>query len=209
MTLLGIFAGMVDGESVLKGRSPFADRSGETVASPLLTLLDDPTDRRSIAASSFDGEGLACRPNPLLDGGVLGPFLQNSYTARRTATRSTASALRSARSLPGVGAQVLIVQPGTTPVDELIAGLDDGVFVTSLQGLHSGVNSVSGDFSVGADGLMIAGGSIGRPVREFTLASTIQRMLAQVLAVGDDLEWLPSGDASPTLAIGDVALSGS
>ena len=208
VTLLGIVADMLDGESLIKGRSPFADRVGEAIASPLLTLTDDPTNPLSIGATAFDGEGLACRRNALLVGGVLGGFLHNSSTARRVGTVSTASALRGARSLPGVGAQVLVMEPGVRSLDDMISGLDEALMVNSFAGLHSGVNPVSGDFSVGADGVMIRGGALAEPVREITLASTLQRMLLDILEVGGDLEWLSSGDAAASLVIGDVALSG-
>jgi len=209
MTLLGIVADMVDGESVFKGRSPFADRVGEQIASPLLTFVDDPTDSRSIAATAYDGEGLACRRNVLIDAGNLGAFLHNSYTGRRAGTASTGSALRGSRSLPGVGAQVLVMEPGTRSFDELVASVDHGLYVSGFSGLHSGVNPVSGDFSVGADGLMIRNGSIAEPVREMTLASTIQRLLLDIVEVGGDLEWLSSGDAAASLIIADVSMSGA
>lgn len=209
MTLLGIVADMVDGESVFKGRSPFADRVGEQIASPLLTFVDDPTDSRSIAATAYDGEGLACRRNVLIDAGNLGAFLHNSYTGRRAGTASTGSALRGSRSLPGVGAQVLVMEPGARSFDELVASVDHGLYVSGFSGLHSGVNPVSGDFSVGADGLMIRNGSIAEPVREMTLASTIQRLLLDIVEVGGDLEWLSSGDAAASLIIADVSMSGA
>lgn len=208
-TLLGIVANMMDGEAVLKGRSPFADRVGEQVASPLLTLIDDPTRKDSIAAETWDGEGLACRANPLIEAGVLRPFLQNSYTGRRSATASTGSAIRGARGLPGVGAQLLVVEPGSGTLEELIAGCDLGLFVNSFAGLHSGVNAVSGDFSVGADGLMIRNGALAEPIREVTIASTIQRMLSDVVAVAGDFEWLPGGDGMASLVIADVSMSGA
>jgi PmbA protein len=74
--------------------------------------------------------------------------------------------------------------------------------------LHSGVNPVSGDFSSGAEGLRIAGGSLGEPLKEFTIASTLQRMLLDVTAVGNDVEWLPMGAAGVSLVIRDVSVSG-
>ena len=82
-TLLAVIGGTLNGESVLKGRSPFADRVGEQIASPLLTLVDDPTDPASLGADSHDGEGLATRRNVLIDGGVLQGFLHNTATGRR------------------------------------------------------------------------------------------------------------------------------
>ena len=208
-TLLSVVSGMLSGESVLKGRSPFADRVGEQVASPLLTLVDDPTRSESIAAEEMDGEGLACRHNPLIDAGVLQGFLHNSYTGRRSGTASTGSAVRGTRSLPGVGAHLLVMSPGTRSFQELTASIDHGLYVTSFAGLHSGVNPVSGDFSVGADGLLISGGELAAPVREMTIASTLQRLLLDVREVGGDFEWLSGGDGACSLVIDDVAVSGA
>ncbi|MEZ5320973.1 MAG: TldD/PmbA family protein [Microthrixaceae bacterium] len=208
MTLLGLVAGTLDGESVQKGRSPFADRLGEQIASPALDLVDDPTDRRSIAATGWDGEGLACRRNPLIRGGRLDRFLHNSYTARKGSTSSTGSAVRGSRSLPGVGPQVLVMTPGNRTLEQIVADLDDALFVASFSGLHSGVNTVSGDFSVGADGLRIRGGAFAEPVKEVTLASTLQRLLLGVVEVGADLEWLVSGDGAAALLIGEVVMGG-
>ncbi len=208
-TILGIVGGMLNGEAVLKGRSPFADRVGQAIASPLLTFVDDPTDARSLGAEAHDGEGLACRRNQLVVDGVLQGFLHNTYTGRRSGTASTGSAQRGISSTPGVGAGALAVAPGTGTHAEVLAGVDNGLFVTSMAGLHSGVNPVSGDFSVGVEGLMVRGGALAEPVREATIASTLQRLLLDISAVGADLEWLPDGTGGVTLVIPDVALSGA
>ncbi len=208
-TLLALAAGTLSGERVLKGRSPFADRLGQQIASSSLTLVDDPTDARSLGADSHDGEGLACRCNLLIDEGVLQGFLHSSYTGRRSGSASTASAVRGYASTPGVGVQALAVAPGSRSHAGILAGLDEAFLVQSLSGVHSGVNPVSGDFSVGAEGLMIRGGGLAEPVREVTLASTLQRMLLDIREVGGDLEWLPSGTGASTLVVDDVTLSGS
>ncbi len=207
---LGIIGSILDGESVLKGRSLFADRLGEVVASPLLTLIDDPTDPRAFTATDTDGEGLACRRNLLLEDGVLRHYLHNAYTARRAGTVSTGSAVRgSFKGLPGVGVQAVSLLPGTASQAELIASVDNGVLVQDVAGLHSGVNPVSGDFSTGADGLRIRNGEVAEPLAEFTLGSTLQRMLLDVSAVGADLEWLPMSASGVSLVIHDVTVSGT
>ena len=208
-TLLGVVSGMLCGDRVVKGRSPFADRVGEQVAAPVLTLTDDPTRTESLAADSHDGEGLACRPNPLVVDGVLDRFLHDSYSGRRSGSASTASAIRGTRSLPGVGAQLLVVEPGERSFEELVTSIDHGLYVTSFSGLHSGINATSGDFSVGAEGLLIEHGALSAPVREVTVASTIQRLLLDIVEVGGDFEWLTSGDGSCSLVIGDVSVSGT
>ena len=208
-SIVGLAGGTLTGERVLKGRSPFGDRLGQAIASPLLTLVDDPTDSASLAADSHDGEGLACRRNLLIVDGVLQQYLHNAYTARRAGTRSTGSAARGYRSTPGVSCQALAVAPGSGTHDELVAEVDLGLLVDSMTGFHSGVNSVSGDFSVGAEGRMIRNGELAEPVREVTIASTLQRLLLGIRAVGADREWLPSGTGSVTLVIDDVALGGT
>lgn len=208
-TLLGVIAGTLNGESVLKGTSPFADRVGDQIASPLLTLVDDPTDPRSLGADRHDGEGLATRRIPLIEGGVLQGFLHNTMTGRRAGVPSTASAVRGFRSTPGVGAQALQVTPGAGSLDELVAGVDHGVLVQSMSGLHSGVNPVSGDFSVGIEGLMLRDGDRAEPIREATAASTLQRLLLDISAVGGEVEWTPGGTGAVALVIPGVTLSGS
>jgi len=208
-SIIGLAGGTLTGERVLKGRSPFADRLGEAIASPLLTLLDDPTNPASLAAESHDGEGLACRPNQLIVDGVLQQFLHNAYSARRAGVSSTGSAVRGYRSTPSVGCQALSVRPGSGTHDELVANVELGFLVDSMSGFHSGVNAVSGDFSVGAEGIMIRNGELAEPVREVTIASTLQRLLLGIDAVGADLEWLPGGTGSVTLVIGDVSLGGT
>ena len=90
---------MLSGEEVRKGRSPFADRLGESVASPLLSLLDDPTDPLGPGASRTDDEGLACRQVGLIDGGRLTSYLHNSVTGAALGTASTGSAIRVGSSL--------------------------------------------------------------------------------------------------------------
>jgi PmbA protein len=207
--LLGVVAGTLNGESVLKGRSPFADRVGEAIASPLVTLVDDPTDPESLGADAHDGEGLATRRIPLIEGGVLRGFLHNTMTGRRAGVPSTASAVRGFRSTPGVGAQALAITPGQGTLDELVAGVDHGVLVQSMSGLHSGVNPVSGDFSVGVEGLMLRGGARAEPIREATVASTLQRLLLDVAAVGGEREWTPGGTGAAAFVIPGVTLSGT
>lgn len=207
-SILGIVGGMLSGERVLKGRTPFADRVGESIAVDGLTLIDDPTDLTSYGARRHDGEGLAARPNQLIDGGVLQGFLHNTSTASRAGTRTTASAVRGIRSTPGVGVHAPSVAPGDGSLDDLIGDVSDGLFVHGLSGLHSGVNAVSGDFSVGASGILIRDGKLDAPVREITIASTLPKLLLDIVAIGADVEALPSGMTTPSVSIANVAMSG-
>ena len=193
---LGVISSTLNGEAVVKGRSLFAERLGDEVAAPLVTLIDDPTNPRAYSSTDVDGEGLAARRNVLIQDGVLKQFVHNTYSARRAGTVSTGNATRGGfAGTPGVGCLAMSLVPGTRSQAELISDVDDGLLVQSVQGLHSGVNPVSGDFSTGAAGLLIVNGDVGAPVREFTIASTLQRMLLDIVEIGGDLDWLPCARA--------------
>jgi len=209
ISIIGIVVGMLNGERVIKGRTPFLDRLGDVIASELLTVTDDPTNPESFGATSVDAEGQTCRRLPLIEGGVLQGFLHNTYTGRRSGQGTTANAVRGFSSTPGVGSHAVVMTPGTGDLESIVASVDNGVLVTNMSGLHSGVNAISGDFSVGAGGLMIRDGELAEPFREATIASTVQKMLTDIVAVGADTEWQPGGAGAVSLAIADVSLSGA
>ena len=207
---LGVISSTLNGESVVKGRSLFRDRLGELVAAEHVTLIDDPTNPDAYSATDVDGEGLAARRNVLIEGGVLRQFVHSSYSARRAGTTSTGNATRGGfAGTPGVGCLALQLQPGARSQAELVADVDDGLLVQSVSGLHSGVNPVSGDFSTGASGMLITNGTVGAPVRELTIASTLQRMLLDIVEIGGDVDWLPMRAAGVSLVIRDVTMSGA
>lgn len=208
-SIIGLVGAGLNGEAVAKGRSMFLGREGEQVGSALVDLVDDPTDPRAFGASTHDAEGVPTRRTALVTGGVLEGFLHNVYSARRGGVATTGSAVRGGfKSAPGVGARALQLAPGTRSLDEIVAATGDALYVQSVSGLHSGTNPVSGDFSVGAEGLLVRDGAFAEPVREMTIASTIPRMLLDVTEVGGDLTWLPGAAVGVTLVVGEVQLSG-
>jgi PmbA protein len=207
---VSILSSAFNGENVSKGRSIFAERLGEQVAVPSFTLVDDPTNKLAYTATDIDGEGLAARRNVLIEDGMLKMFVHSSYSARRMKTASTGNATRGGfAGSPGVGCLAMQVTPGSKSQAELIASIDDGVLIQEVSGLHSGVNPISGDFSTGASGMTISKGTIGAPIREFTIGSTLQRMLLDIVAIGSDVDWLPMRAAGLSLVISDVTISGS
>ena len=210
-TLLSVISTALSGEAVAKGRSFFAGRIGEQVGDTGLTLVDDPTNPLAYGAASYDAEGLACRRNELIGAGLLKGFLYDTVAGSRAGVASTGSAVRGGfAGTPGPGCRALALTPGPEGFDEdgVLAAVGGGLFVQSMTGVHSGVNPISGDFSVGAEGLMIRDGKLAEPVREITVASTLQRILHSLVAVGADVEWLPGIAAGQTLAVGDMQISG-
>ena len=146
-------------------------------------LHDDGLDPDGPASAPFDGEGVPRRRTALIEGGRLRTYLYDTYTARRGGAVSTGNAGRGGyRSQPSVSTSNLVVAPGPLAFEHLLAEAGDGVYVTDVAGLHSGVNPVSGVFSVGASGRAIRGGALAEPLREFTIASDLVSMLRAVRA---------------------------
>jgi PmbA protein len=212
--LLGSVARALSADAVQKGRSVFAAKLGQSVASPLLHLTDDGLAREGMATRPFDGEGVAQRETVLIDDGALRSFLHSSYTARKAGSGlwSTGNAVRgSYRTLPGVGATNLVVRPGEGTLEALLSRVGQGLYVDSLAGLHSGVNAISGEISVGATGRMISAGTLGAPVREVTVATDFISLLKGVRDLGGDARWTPMYGSvyAPSLAVAGITVSGA
>ncbi len=208
--LLGVIGSTLNGEAVVKGRSIFAERLGDSIAAEGVTLVDDPTDPRAYTATDIDGEGLAARRNVLIEGGRLERFVHSSYSGRRAGVPSTGNGIRGGYAgSPGAGCLALRLEPGTRSAEQLIADVEHGVLVLSVSGLHSGVNTISGDVSVGASGIVIRNGALAEPIREFTMATTVQRLLTDVVEVGADIEWLPMRAAGAAVVVDGVMISGT
>jgi PmbA protein len=208
----GFIGAALSADAVQRGRSPFADRLGDELASPALELTDDGTDPAGLATAPFDGEGIPRRRTPLLAGGTLLAYLHDTYTARRGGASSTGNASRASyRSPPSVSPSNLIVAPGERSLEQLVTEAGDGVYVTEVAGLHSGVNPVTGRYSVGASGIAIRGGELAGPLREFTIAGDLLGTLAAVRAVGSETRWVPFGGSVRTAAmlVGEMTIGGA
>jgi PmbA protein len=211
-SFLGVIGSMLSAEAVQRGRSLFAGREGDEVADPALALADDGTHPEGPATAPFDGEGSPTRKTTLIENGRLVGFLYDTRTARKAGTETTGNARRgSYRSPPTVGTTNLVVEPGSDDLAGLVRAAGDGLYVTDVVGLHSGVNRVSGTFSVGASGRLIENGELGAPVRELTIASDLVAMLRAVRSVGSAGRWVPFGGSvkAPPVLIGEMSVSGS
>jgi PmbA protein len=204
--LLGHVFSALSGYAVFRNATFLKDRIGETVASPLLTVVDDGRRPRGLGSRPFDGEGLPTRWNLPIERGVLRHYLCDSYSARKIGARPTGSARRGVAGGPSVGAANLFLEAGTTSYDEIVGGVERGLYVTDLIGF--GVNLVSGDYSQGAVGHWIEKGTLTHPVHEVTIAGNLKDMLKDVDAVGSDLVFRGSV-AAPTLRVRRMTVSGT
>ncbi len=211
-SFVGLLGRAVGADAVQRGRSPLAGRLGEEVAAEAFVLSDDGLDPEGFATAPVDAEGTPRRRTPLVEAGCLQTYLYDAYTARRGGAQTTGNAGRSGyRSPPGVSASNLVVSPGTASLEQLLREAGDGVYINDVAGLHSGVNTVTGVFSVGASGRAIGGGALAEPLREFTIASDLVSMLRAVLIAGSESRWVPFGGSvsTPPLLIGEMTVSGS
>jgi PmbA protein len=208
---LGVIAPALSAEAVLKGRSLFAGKVGERVASEGLYLVDDGLLYSGMATTPFDDEGVTSQKTAVISDGVLQSYLHTTYTALRCGGKSTGNARRgSFRNRPRVAPTNFYLEPGKKSRQEIIREVDEGVLILNLVGVHAGANPISGEISLGAQGQLIRKGRIGQPLREITIAGQMLDLLQNVVLVGNDLRFIPVGGSlgSPTLAIEGVMLAG-
>ena len=210
-SFLGVVAGALTAEAVQKGRSLFANRLEDSIGPGHVTLVDDGRLPDGPGTSPWDGEGTPSGRTPLIEGGVLRGWLHNAYTAAKDGTSSTGNAARAGfKAPPGINPTNLFLAPGTEDRDALLRRAGTGFYCQQVLGVHSGANPISGEFSVGASGVMIRDGAFAEPVREATIAGTIPEMLQRMVAVGSDLRFLPFGGGmgGTTVLIEGMTLAG-
>jgi len=204
--ILGIIAGMLNAESVLKGRSLFADKLGQTIASPLLTLTDDGQMPDGLGSEPWDGEGVPTKRNVLIQDGVLVTYLHNLRTAAEMGVSTTANASRGTAGNPGITTFNLFPKTGTKSPESIIAQMQNGVMITEIMGLHT-INPVSGDMSVGASGIRVRNGSLEESIDRMTFAGNLRDLMLNIVEVGSDLRWYASS-AGLTLLLEEMTLGG-
>ncbi len=207
-SFLGVLAPALTAEAVQKGRSLFAGKVGQAVASAKVNIIDDGVMPGRIGSAPFDGEGVPSTRTNLITAGNLQGFLHNNYTAAKEGVTSTGNGVRgSYKGTPSVGTTNFFLAPGDLSPEQLIAEVDEGFYLTDVMGMHT-ANPISGDFSVGAAGLLIEKGQLTRAVRGVAVAGNLLELLQAVEAVGNDLTFF-GGKGSPTLRITGITVSGS
>lgn len=209
--LLSAFTPIFSSDNVQKGLSLLKGKLGEEIASPLLTIVDDPFLKGGFASRNFDDEGTASTFKTMVDNGKLVSFAYNWKTANREGVASTGHASRSYKGPISIAPTNLYVVNGDLDLDEMMALADKGLLINNLEGLHSGLNPVSGDFSLSASGYEIKDGKKARPVNQITIAGNLYEVFKNIVAVGNDLKFgLPSNGyiGSPSILVKSLAVSG-
>jgi PmbA protein len=205
-SIIGTLVGCASGGAIWRKSSYLAGREGTEVASPLITLIDDPHRVRAPGSRPFDGEGLLSRKNVLVEKGVLKMYLCDSYSGRKLNRPSTANASRGSGGGVGISTSNLICQAGDLTAEEIIKKTERGLYVTEMMGF--GFNAVTGDFSRGAAGFWIENGEFAHPVSEVTISLNLDQMLKRIDMVGSDLDW-KSSTVTPTIRISSMTIAGT
>ena len=212
--LLSTFFSVFSAESAQRGLSLLAGREGETIAAPLVTITDDPFREDSLIRIPFDGEGVATRRKCVVENGRLCTLLHNLATATKAGVTPTGNGQRiSYASAVTVRPFSFFLNPGGAGAKEdLFAAMQNGIYVTELNGLHAGANPATGDFSLSAAGFLIENGEKTRPVKNFTVSGNFYDLLKNIALVGDDLDFqTPRGYScfgGPSILVKDMAVAG-
>lgn len=209
VSILSTFAGVFSGDAVQKGLSLLKGKEGEIIASKQVTLLDDPHLENGLASVPFDDEGVATKKKDIIHKGKLMTLLHNLKTANKGNTKSTGNGFKNSYASPvGVSPTNLYIQKGEKSFEELLKDVGEGLLITEFAGLHSGANSITGDFSLAAKGFYIKDGKKDYPVEQITVAGNFFDLLKNIEVVGSDLKFPMSSIGSPSVKITELSIAG-
>ena len=207
-SLLGVYSGIFNSESAQKGLSKLAGREGEVIAAPCVTLIDDPFHCDNPEPRNFDAEGSPTHKKAVIENGVLNTLLYNLKTAAVAGKKTTGNASKGSYDSPvGIRPFTMYLQGGSMTEDELLAKAGNGVYITSLGGLHAGADAMSGDFSLQSSGYMIENGVKTRYVKSFTVAGNFYELLKNIVALADNCH-LPRAMGSTAFGAPSVLVDG-
>lgn len=212
--LFSAFNMLYSAESVQKNLSHFKDKLHQQVAVTRLTLMEDPHLPNGIASMTFDDEGVATQPKAIIENGILKSFLYNLKTAKKAGkdVTSTGNASKASyKASVGIAPSNTYLQPGEQTFNELVATIDKGVYITSLHGLHAGLEPVSGNFSLQCQGYEITDGTIGNPISQITVSGNFFELLHDIDALANDTVFTIMASnymGSPSVKVGKLSISG-
>ena len=204
-SLMERYASVFSARSAYMKTTLLAGKEGEQVASEKLTLIDDPFYPEKFGHCPFDGEGVAVYTKNVIEKGRLNTLLYNRMYAKLMDKETTGNA----SSATDIEPKGLYIAPGTLSNEELLKTLGDGLYLTSLQGLHAGANVQSGDFSLQAEGFLVKDGKKAAPVKNFTVADNFFQLLKKVDAISNQVKFgIGSDFGAPEVLLSGIAVSG-
>ena len=209
VSLISTFAGVFSGDAVQKGLSLLKGKEGEVIASNIVNLVDDPHLKDGLASVGFDDEGVATRKTYLIKNGKLESLLHNLKTANKAGVKSTGNGFKASYASPiSVSPTNMYIEPGINSLEEMTKKIDKGLIITDFAGLHSGANSITGDFSLAAKGFYIENGIKSKAVEQITVAGNFFTLLKDVEEIGRDLKFPMSSVGSPSILVKELSIAG-
>ena len=201
-SLLGAMSNIFSAEAVQKNISKLKGKLNESVASSIVTLVDDPFLKDGLANSSFDDEGVPTSYKEIIQDGVLKTYLYNLKTAYKDGVSSTGNGIKgSYKGTVGISSFNLYIKPSSKSFDKVIENIKEGIFITDFAGLHSGLNTISGDFSLAGEGFYIKDGKIDRPLNQITISGNFFDLLKNIEDIANDIKFSFSSVGSPSIMV--------
>lgn len=201
-SLLGAMSNIFSADAVQKGISLLKDKLNQKVASSKFTLVDDPHLENGFGSAAFDSEGIPTEYTEIIKEGVLNTYLYNLKTANKDKVKSTGHASKGGyKGTIGISTYNLYVKNGEKTFEELVKEIEEGILITDFAGLHSGLNSISGDFSLAGEGFLIKNGKIQNALNQITVAGNFFQLLKDIEEIGNDLRFSLSDIGSPSIIV--------
>lgn len=205
-SLTNIYVDSADAERVQKHSSLFEGKLNTKVASSKVTITEKPL-AKTLYARSFDDEGVATYNKDIIKKGILTTYLYNLETAEKDHTTTTGNGYKAGGKI-GSDVAALFIKPGNKNQEELFEMVGEGIYITELEGLHAGINAVSGNFSLKAEGFLIKDGKKDHPVALITVSGNLLKLFQDVIAVGSDAKMQLGGVSAPSFVIRKLSISG-
>lgn len=211
--LLATFSPIFSARNAQLGLSLLGGKEGEKIAADCVSLIDDPMREGCMVQTSFDGEGVATSKKTVIENGVLNTLLYDITAAKKAGVESTGNGQRSSYAQPvSIEPYSFYLGAGEKSFEELLSGVEDGIYITAMKGLHAGADAVTGDFSIDSEGFRIRDGKICEAVKAFTVAGNFFELIKNIEATSSNLEFgLPSGFTvfgAPDLLVRKMSIAG-
>lgn len=208
-SLLETFSDVFSGEAAQRGLSLLKGKENQIIASEIVTIIDDPLLDKGLASTPFDDEGVATFKKELVSNGILKTLLHNLKTANKDKVISTGNGFKASYSSPvSVEPTNLYIQKGDLSLESLMENINEGIVITDFAGLHSGANSITGDFSLAAKGFYVKNGKREYPVEQITVAGNFFDLLKNIKLIGNDLKFPISSIGSPSVIVEGLSIAG-
>lgn len=206
--LLNCYLASLNAEEVQKHSSFLEGKIGQPVASKKLTIIENPL-KKNVFFRYFDDEGVATYAKTLIEKGILKTYLYNLETAKKDGVSSTGNGYKaSAKGKIGIQFTNIFVKEGNKSEEEIFANIEEGVYITDVQGLHAGMNITSGNFSLQASGFMIKDGKIDKPINLITIAGNLLKVMEDIICLANNSETQLSAITCPSVYIKSISVSG-